>query len=87
MGGWVVQLDWSVRVLRALDAGLEEGGAHVVRDVHVVKGTGGTHLVTVCSAVPHDQVAAKIEEAIHSIIGDALPGRRRVVRIVWAEPT
>ena len=86
MGGWCSSTGQSGCCGR-WTAGLEEEGAHVVRDVHVVKGTGGTHLVTVCSAVPHDQVAAKIEEAIHSIIGDALPGRRRVVRIMWAEPT
>jgi hypothetical protein len=32
-------------------------------------------------------MAAPVEEAIHTIVGNALPGRRRIVRIVWAEPT
>jgi hypothetical protein len=82
-----VGLDWSARVLHALDEELPAGGHKVVRAVHVVEGKGGTHLVTVCSGVRRDEVAARVEEAIHDIVGNALPGRRRIVRIVWAEPT
>ena len=82
-----VGLDWSSRVLHALDEELPAGGHHVVRAVHIVEGRGGTHFVTACSAVRRDEAALPVEEAIHDIVGNALPGRRRFVRIVWAEPT
>ncbi len=82
----MVQHDWSATVFHQLDTKLPDEGHHVVQDVHVVERVGGTHFVTVCSAVPHDDVAARVEEAIHTIVGNALPGRRHVVRIVWADP-
>ncbi|MGD0748920.1 MAG: hypothetical protein ABSB68_14025 [Acidimicrobiales bacterium] len=82
-----MQHEWSAKVWRALDAELSEGDHQFVRGVHVVEGLGGTHFVTVCSGVRRDEMAAPVEEAIHTIVGNALPGRRRIVRIVWAEPT
>lgn len=32
-------------------------------------------------------VLIRLDEAIPTIVGNTLPGRRHVVRIVWAEPT
>lgn len=81
-----MHLEWSAKVLHALEAELSDHGHQVVQGVHVVEGLGGTRVVTVCSGVRREEMAAPVEDAIHTIVEKALPDRRRIVRIVWAEP-
>jgi len=79
--------DWSARVLNALDTLLPNEGRHLVRHVYVVHGWGDIHYVTVHSGMSRRDAGANLEEAIHTIVGNVLFGRRHTVRILWAEPT